>query len=253
MSFRKTMLWVAAALMVVAGGFGVVWAQAVPGTATTTVPAGVTMVASYTQNNTATITVTKNTPNADDFKKYVVGGDGTRLKGNLGTVVVTCNYGDWDVTLSTANGGKLRLPRGTGGVLGAALRKGIEGGGTEEVEMGIELGIFKNGNARLLDTIPQEWVRQSNEAWGPIAFSQVIGQHAFSATNKTTDSTAVGPEINGREIETIKEKGFDIPNTTGNTITFLVNGGLGIVSGNFRGNTNGTYTDTLKFNLVTGW
>jgi len=118
MSISKTVVKLAAAALVVAGGVGTVWAQAtpVPNTSATIKAGGdvaASMSATYTVEQTAEIAVTPNNPTSEKFIGFdadassLDGADGSN--GNLGTVRVKTNSRGWDVTFTTVNGGKLAM------------------------------------------------------------------------------------------------------------------------------------------------
>jgi hypothetical protein len=122
MSISKTVVKLAAAALVVAGGVGTVWAQStvapdlsgVGGSCVNCKQAANGLTASYEVVKKWNIeTIPGNATDAglfiataNDVTVSDVGGTGTK-NGNLGIVSVETNSSGWDVKFTTANGGKL--------------------------------------------------------------------------------------------------------------------------------------------------
>jgi len=116
MSISKTVVKLAAAALVVAGGMGTVWAaNSVMDKGASTVKEGgdnnASMKMTYAIEQTAVIEVTSKNPTNEQFVGFDADGsslDGADGKnGNLGEVRVKTNSRGWDVTFTTVNGGQL--------------------------------------------------------------------------------------------------------------------------------------------------
>jgi len=104
MSFRKTMLWVAAALMV-AGVWGMGWAQGKESQGSANMTTGLRIA------NVAEISVIPKGTYGDELIATVPSPPTATKFGSLGIVKVKTNSNLWDVEMTTRYGGKLVNPK----------------------------------------------------------------------------------------------------------------------------------------------
>jgi hypothetical protein len=178
------------------------------------------------------------------------------LPGNLGSINVTTNYPFWDITVSAANGLKLKQNDGTpveppfGGVAAPTtgpvlLAAGTDGkydcpGGTapcDTVALQVYVGIL-NGNAFAFTSVD---FTDSLVQGGVFSFADVIGESGNVPT----------AGYNGQVGTAIKGNGFATPSSA-DGVTFYVNAGLG-ENVKISKSKNGIYKETLTFTLVAGF
>ena len=107
MSISKTVVRLAAAVLVVAGGAGTVWAALPSGT---TEADKVSMKATYYVNQIAELEATGKNLADEGLKLTAAGITATPTAnkfGTLGTIRVRTNSSRWDVNMTTENGGKM--------------------------------------------------------------------------------------------------------------------------------------------------
>ncbi|MDR2692786.1 MAG: hypothetical protein LBB74_01030 [Chitinispirillales bacterium] len=263
MSFKNAVVKLAAAAVVVAGGAGTVWAQGTKVLSLPYTPVSIPAASITGGNGKMTVMYKQETkPIKVNFLGLPSAGikevDAAILKydteteftesGNLGTFEVETTHENWDITLNTANLGRLRFG---GSATGKALMVGTKGTTAQDtVRLGIQIGVIGSDNDGYLHSVvPPDWLKNSKTA--AIGFSQVLAN-----PKDNTQYATVKDELGNRSLVNIAEQGFGPPDATNvnGKIKFFVNIGCSIdpTTKIIRGNSAGYYTDTLKFVLVAG-
>jgi hypothetical protein len=213
MSISKTAVRLSAAALVVAGGMGTVWAASPTLTNAVEEPGDHVMGVSYEVKKEAIIEVTANNPKDDAILNVVptvteVSGP---KNGNLGIVRVKTNSPGWDVTFTTANGGKLAVGTKTPVYtsrwdMGCMCLKvdtsynvtgktylAYSDAGTDHAQLNVAIGMLDNvnGTTKVLKGVASLHVGGVAYPAAPVAAAKLTSSASTDATGATISATSV--------------------------------------------------------------